>query len=284
MMDECISMKWSEVYSLGDQKVDAEHKRLFELAAIVEDSKDNKKQLELAVKELVRYTKFHFKSEENYMRELDYSNLEEHIQIHEQIVENLNTIVKNMPNEPYEKTYEMVYDFVKNGLVQHIIIEDKKLQHFKRSRLGLRAFFTWKESYKLFDEKIDEEHKKLFQIAMQALKHKDNSTLKAHVRKVIINLNDYMKIHFEHEEEFMNSIGYPGLEEHKIIHQNIINQINDLIKNIATLSLVDFEKTLMTYIDIWLVNHIIFEDKKIMCYYHNQTSDLTQGNKDIKLK
>ena len=144
MSDTCSTMEWSNVYSLGDQKIDVEHKKLFELATLVEKSKNNAQQLEIAVKELVRYTKFHFKSEENYMQSFNYSNLAEHIEIHTQIVDNLNSIIKNMTNEPHEKTYELIYDFVNNGLVQHIIIEDKKVQHYKRNRLGLRAYFTWK--------------------------------------------------------------------------------------------------------------------------------------------
>ena len=266
-MDSCNTMGWLEVYSLGDKKVDVEHRKLFELAIVIERSKNDKQQLEMAVKELVKYTKFHFRSEENYMRELEYDKLPEHIYIHKQIVESLNQIISDMPKNSDEKTYEMICDFVKNGLVQHIIVEDKKLQHFKRSKLGLRSMFAWKDTYKLEQDMIDEEHKRLFQIALKALKYNNDSDLKVHVRQIIIDLNNYMKEHFDHEEDFMKSIGYPELEEHILKHQKIINQINELINGIASMSLIEFEKALLTYIDIWLVNHIVFEDKKIMCYY-----------------
>jgi hemerythrin len=269
-------MEWSNVYSLGDSKVDTEHKKLFELANMVEKGKDNKQQLQLAVKELVRYTRFHFRSEENYMASFSYPNLAEHIEIHKHIVESLNILIKNMPNEPVEQIYKIIYDFVENGLVQHIIVEDKKVQHFKRNKLGLRAFFTWKDDYKLQQDEIDKEHKELFKIAIQALNYKNDADLKTNIKQVITKLNEYMKFHFEHEEEFMQFIGFPGLEEHKILHENIINQINELIKNISSFTLADFEKKLMTYIDIWLVNHIIFEDKKIMCYFQSFTIDFEE--------
>ena len=59
-MDTCNTMEWLNVYSLGDNKVDVEHKKLFELAVIIEKAKEDKDQLENAVKELVKYTKFHF--------------------------------------------------------------------------------------------------------------------------------------------------------------------------------------------------------------------------------
>jgi len=280
-MNGCDTMEWLNVYSLGDGKVDVEHKKLFELAVVIEQCKDDKNQLQRAVKELVKYTKFHFRSEENYMRELEYDKLAEHIYIHKEIVEALNKIISDMPNSPHEKTYEAVYNFVKNGLVQHIIVEVKKLQHFKRSKLGLRAMFTWKNEYKLNNKMIDEQHQKLFKIALEALKYKNDSDIKVHIRQIIIDLNKYMKEHFENEEDFMKSIGYPGLEEHKVIHQNIIDQVNELITHITSMNLVEFEKTLLTYIDIWLVNHIVFEDKKIMCYYEgiNNPIDLQSVEK-----
>jgi hemerythrin len=272
-MNGCDTMEWMDVYSLGDVKVDVEHKKLFEIAVTIEQCKDNKYQLEKAVKELVKYTKFHFRSEENYMRGLEYDRLPEHIYIHEQIVESLNKIISDMSHNSHEKTYELIYDFVKNGLVHHIIVEDKKLQHFKRSKLGLRSMFAWKDTYKLDQKMIDEEHQKLFRIALEALKYKNDSDIKVHIRQIIIDLNNYMKEHFKHEEDFMESVGYPGLEEHKVLHQSIINQINELITHITSMSLIEFEKTLLTYIDIWLVNHIVFEDKKIMCYCDSINKD-----------
>jgi hemerythrin len=267
MTDTCTAIKWSSVYSLGDKRVDIEHQKLFDLANKIELCKENEQELQKALKELIQYTKYHFKSEEKYMREFHYAHLQEHIRIHEKIVENLNTIIKEMHNVPLESTYLLIRDFIKNGLVGHIIIEDKKVQHFKKNRLGLRALFAWKDDYKLLQEDIDTEHKKLFQIAIRALQYRDDSDLKSHIKKIIIELNEYMKFHFEHEEEFMESIGYPQIQEHKLLHENIITQINDLIRNIASYSLVEFEKKLMTYIDIWLVNHIVFEDKKVMCYH-----------------
>ena len=270
MTDTCTAMKWSNVYALGDKRVDTEHQKLFELADKIEICKEDAKELQKAIKELVNYTKFHFKSEERYIREFSYTNLHEHMNMHARIVQNLNAIIRELPNEPLQSSYEKIENFVKNGLVQHIILEDKKVQHFKKNKLGLRALFTWREDYKLHHTEIDEEHKKLFQIALKALNYRNDTDLKSNIKSVIIELNEYMKFHFDHEEEFMDSIGYPEIEQHKSMHENIIIQINDLIRNIASYSLVEFEKKLMTYIDIWLVNHIIFEDKKVLCYHKAQ--------------
>lgn len=118
--------------------------------------------------------------------------------------------------------------------------------------------------YTLDNELIDSEHEKLFEIASQALDIKGEQK-KDKIRKILIELNEYMKTHFEDEEEYMKSIDFFDIERHKIIHENIIEQMNEFIKQLPTLSIDQFERKLIEYMDIWLINHIIVEDKKITC-------------------
>jgi hemerythrin len=61
----------------------------------------------------------------------------------------------------------------------------------------------------------------------------------------------------------MQSIHYPFYDLHLKQHDNIIEQMNLFIKEIPILSPEIFERKLIEYIDIWLVNHIIHEDQKI---------------------
>ncbi len=264
-MSRCDSIEWSDVYVLGDEKIDSEHKKLFKIAQKIKHNKDSI-NLKDSIKELVNYTKVHFAHEELYMKDVQYVKLAEHKKIHRDIVSNLQNIIKNFDPNNSEKIYNNILDFVKNGLVLHIMIEDKKVQHFIRNRMSLRNMFTWKDDYLLGDKQIDDDHKKLFMIAFKAFSHKEEKEPREHIKKVIQELNKYMKEHFEREEEFMESISFPILDDHKIMHDKIITQINDLIKRIPTMSIKDFEKELLSSIDIWLVNHIVYEDQKIMCY------------------
>ncbi len=43
-----------------------------------------------------------------------------------------------------------------------------------------------------------------------------------------------MKEHFDNEEQYMQEIHYPYLNEHKIMHKNIIRDMSYLIQNIKT--------------------------------------------------
>lgn len=256
---------WDKGFSVGHEKIDAEHKKLFDIAEDIYKYKDDSKKILELLKELVKYTKFHFKNEENFMKAIGYNDLENHKQIHKNIVSNLTNVVRNINNFSQEKLFEALSDIVSNNIVQHILIEDKKFHHQRKNRKELKTNFMWRDDYKVFNNIIDKEHKELFNIALKALDY-HNTNIKSHIKLTIKELYDYMKKHFEHEEQYMSEIDYPHINYHKTLHEDIINQMNDFIKEINKMKLEEFEKKLIEYMDIWLINHIIFEDRKIISY------------------
>lgn len=256
-------MSWDNAYSIGHDKVDKEHKRLFEIASEIYQCNNNKEEVMSIVKELIKYTKFHFKNEENYMKSIGYAGLEEHSNIHNQIVQNLNVLVKKFPTMQVGEIVKSLTDFIYSGILQHILLVDKKVHHTMKSRLELKHHFQWKNDYKINHEIIDKEHEELFKIALKALNYHDKD-IKKHIKKTISELYEYMKKHFENEEDYMLEIGYPELGQHIDQHMKIIEEMNNFIKSIPTLKLIDFERKLIEYIDIWLINHILYEDRKIL--------------------
>jgi hemerythrin len=57
-------------------------------------------------------------------------------------------------------------------------------------------------------------------------------------------------------------------QEHKQLHDRIITQMNDFVTKIAKMDPAATEQKLIEYMDVWLVQHIIIEDRKITCYKH----------------
>jgi len=265
-MAKCNSIEWSNVYLLGDEKIDAEHKKLFDLALAIPTYRDSPRGIENAIQELIRYTKFHFTNEELYMRSLEYVHLSEHQAKHKVLIAKLQAIIADLAHKNFEQTYTSVLRFVNQDLIHHIMVEDKKVQHFRRNKLGMRTMFTWRKEYMLCHDMIDKDHQELFNIAYRAFSHNESKLPKEYVRKIIRELNEYMQAHFMREEEYMDSIEFPLLQEHKNIHLNIISQIHELYSKIPLMSLQQFEKELLSSIDIWLVNHILNEDQKIICF------------------
>ena len=69
--------------------------------------------------------------------------------------------------------------------------------------------YEMKPEYYTGIAQIDEEHKKLFEIADEAYELYKNEFIPDkydHIAKILNELRDYTKIHFQHEEEYMKTL------------------------------------------------------------------------------
>ncbi len=268
---------WKSEYNIGFYKIDQEHQRLFNIAQqaliINQINNDDKEKTKLKdiIKELYAYIGTHFNNEQEYMKEMNYPELSRHIEIHKQILAKLNGLISQVNTLNVHDIEEQLYSFIEEYFVKHIILEDKKIQLWNVSLEDLRKSFGWKEIYSVHDESIDNENKKLFDIAQEAFIPVDQEHRTYKIREVLTRLYDYMKTHFSHEEEYMSSINYPQLEEQKNMHKEIIHILNDFVKNFPNIEPKLFEKELAQLIDITLVQHIIQEDRKIIKYSNSTT-------------
>lgn len=267
-------LDWNDAYSIGHEEIDKEHEKLFILAKKVTNCQDDKNEIMKAIKELIKYTKFHFAHEEKYMQSIDFIFLEEHKILHKDMVKKINDLIQNINFLSSNEIKIQLSTLINKNIVQHILTEDKRVHHYRRDQNELRDIFSWKERYQIEDFTIDSEHKKLFDIAAKAINYEfAEGSIKLHIKNTIVELYEYMKVHFAHEEEYMELINYSGYLEHKLIHENIINQLNDFIKQIPTLSIEKFERLLIEYMDVWLIQHIIIEDTKIIASLEGLTTD-----------
>ena len=104
----------------------------------------------------------------------------------------------------------------------------------------VRNTILWKIEYHIHVEHIDTEHKQLFDIAKEALKinsltnqEKRNDELKNIISKLLM----YTKIHFANEQRYMKEINYPELDNHIILHKNMIESLTLLIKELNNIDL-----------------------------------------------
>jgi len=269
MLKKCDDVSWSDSYSFNEPKVDEEHKQMLCLIQQLFNSSNNQKEVFSALKQLIKYIKFHFTHEERFMRSIKFKDLIEHKQLHRKIVDDLYLYIKEKDSLAPKDFAKEVAIFIKNILIEHILTSDKKVFHTMKDINRLKSFFKWKESYSINNKQIDEEHRKLFSIALKALDIPQYGK-KKYIRNILKELNKYMQEHFAHEEEFMLSINYPEYENHKEIHRQIIMQMNVFINTIPELSIAQFERKLIEYMDVWLINHIIIEDNKIICFQNSQ--------------
>jgi len=118
---------------------------------------------------------------------------------------------------------------------------------------------TWNNSYSVGVLSLDAQHTVLFDIlnelhaAMEA-GHAGNLTGPI-LKKLVL----YTSQHFAAEEGLLASTQYPGLEEHKLLHRDLINQIEDYSQRFEK-GEITLNLHLLGFLREWLTDHILKVD------------------------
>ncbi|MEG0962380.1 MAG: bacteriohemerythrin [Lachnospiraceae bacterium] len=122
--------------------------------------------------------------------------------------------------------------------------------------------YQFTEDCKIGIDKVDEEHRHLFEVinaAMELLSQGDEK--RTQLIELLEELKAYAATHFAHEEAYMEQIHDPELELQKQQHSAFVEKINSI-----DLSKIDIGKEsqmlneLMIYLTRWLYHHILGSD------------------------
>ena len=129
--------------------------------------------------------------------------------------------------------------------------------------------YEMKDEYLTGIEFIDNEHRRLFEIAEQTYQLKNEEFISDkydQIKALLEELKDYTQMHFAHEEEYMQSIGYKKLFTQKVQHQAFIDWLEE--QNLDEID-SEFENqdavvdNILKYLTDWLIHHILETDKQI---------------------
>ncbi len=126
--------------------------------------------------------------------------------------------------------------------------------------------YEFKENYKTGIDFVDEEHKRLFEIAEEAHQLQQNEFIPDkydHIVKILEDLRDYTKSHFAHEENYMKEIGYKGMFTQKVQHDAFIAKLDGLDLQSLDENSDEAIRDILTFLTDWLVEHILNVDKLI---------------------
>lgn len=128
--------------------------------------------------------------------------------------------------------------------------------------------FKWTDELKIDGGQIDAEHQELIRIANRMGEISDPDLESEEIRKVIHALYDYVRTHFSREEVYMEEVGFPLLQEHKIKHEAIISEMNNDL--ISAGNMGDVLRNFKNLVKRWVVDHITEEDLKIRDHLQNR--------------
>ena len=116
-----IKFVWEDAYSVGNDKIDNQHKGLFALTNSLPEENICKKEMMKYVLKLFRYTRIHFADEENIMETAGYPKLSSHIAIHDDIITQLGNLNPDEldTSEAANKLKQFLYDWIAKHIMQH---------------------------------------------------------------------------------------------------------------------------------------------------------------------
>ena len=125
--------------------------------------------------------------------------------------------------------------------------------------------YEFTEDCMIHVEKIDNEHRRLFQMINEAVALVDSTDdVQVIASNLIKNLKDYAATHFAHEEAYMERMNDPELELQKKAHAAFTAKINAFEPDTSTPEALRASlKGLLEYLVRWLYRHILSSDMMI---------------------
>lgn len=130
-----MKLQWKDAYSVGNEKLDEQHKHWINLYNQLDDVMTGNSRGELGatrsgiLQKISDYVDYHFQFEEEFMREIGYPGLEKHWEIHK----NFRNEVYRICREHIEGTIILnseIMDMIRHWLVEHIVKQDTRIMEF----------------------------------------------------------------------------------------------------------------------------------------------------------
>lgn len=129
-------------------------------------------------------------------------------------------------------------------------------------------YFPWEPALSVNVAELDQQHREfidaLNQLHDTLMRGKFSEVLRARDR-AMEGIETYVGTHFSAEERYMESIGYPGLEEHRALHREFATEVQKYRMAIAAGELV-LNSELVKSMIRWVREHLAVEDSKYAAF------------------
>jgi len=119
---------WGPLLAVGVKEIDDQHKKLVELVNQLNDAMQaghGKEQLRPVLNELIRYTQYHFGTEERLMARHQYEASTPHQAEHKKFVTEVSAFKAKFDSGNAMISTEIM-NFLRDWLSKHILMSDKK--------------------------------------------------------------------------------------------------------------------------------------------------------------
>ena len=132
-----------------------------------------------------------------------------------------------------------------------------KSKEAHRLFLEHNVFIVWKPEYNLGIPIIDEHHRGIVSTINSLHFGMVNNYVKEILSPIVDMMNDYTRIHFHIEEDFLQKIGFPNVKKHCDLHLQMTSRLKKLGRDSI---MAGDSQDFMNFLKQWWVNHIRIED------------------------
>lgn len=259
---------------IGIEQLDKEHEYLFQLLneafGLLENDfiKDKYERICELLERLKEYADTHFEHEEDYMRSMKDPELEIQKKQHMAFRERIDRFSFANIDENQDGVLSEILEYMTRWLYNHILSSDMmigKMQSLDEWR-GKEAPCAFSKEYLTGIAKVDEQHKRLFEIIGETNELVNNEFIPDkfdNIIQLLEELTDYTKIHFADEEAYMEKIGYAGIDAQKRAHAGFTAKLEDIKLDGIDGNQQEVLLELLDFLFNWLVYHILKMDKLI---------------------
>lgn len=134
-----VKFEWNEIYELGIQEIDLQHKKLISISnelydIAIKGDVNLKITMSKILKNLTDYTVYHFTSEEEFMKKYGYQGAPMHKIAHDNFVAEVTQQIKNL-SEGSQEDVLIFYDYIANWILAHIAKADKIWATFVKEKM-----------------------------------------------------------------------------------------------------------------------------------------------------
>lgn len=256
---------------IGVEAIDDEHRELFRIINDTQELLENQiindkydRIIEM-LNRLEQYAEEHFQHEEEYMESIRHPEL--NLQKHQHLFfrDKVNGITNSFSSDHEQQAVlEDLLHYLVTWLYRHIISSDLMIGKLRPSEERSAPVFT--DTYLTGIPIIDKEHRELFRIIGDVYRvMTDEMAFDKYdeIVRLLDELKEYTKFHFQDEEIYMESIHYEGLDAQKRAHEAFVSRLEDMNLDQIDENQQETLEDMMEFLTEWLVNHILHSDKKI---------------------
>lgn len=261
--------QFTEDCLIGIKEIDDEHRQLFQMLNEAMDfivmGGDSSAIGYNLLQRLKEYAGTHFAHEEAYMEQIGDLELPRQRKEHVQFVEKIESYqLSEMSDEQSAGIVNELLPFMAKWLYRHILGSDTMIG--KLTNTPDEDLYAFTDKYKTGIALIDDEHKRLFEIIRETRDVIEAELLHDkydQIVHILEELKDYTIMHFQDEENYMQSICYDGLELQQMAHIAFVDRLNEINLDDVDEDQKKYLDELMDFLLNWLINHILKMDKQI---------------------